>query len=195
MLKAYLDITVRRNSDVNQYFVLQKVFQQLHLSLVEMQNAEGLVPLGLSFPKYQLEDKGLGNKLRLLSAEENILEKFNAKESLARFSDYVHLTGIRAVPARVRGYAIYQRQQPKSTSALRRIARRMSEREGISIQAAEANITSFKPQLLKVPYINVCSASSGQRFRLFIAKKVSATSVYKGFSSYGLSNTSTVPEF
>ena len=195
MLKAYLDITVRRNSDVNQYFVLQKVFQQLHLVFVEMQNAEGLVPLGLSFPNYQPEDKGLGNKLRLLSAEENILEKFNAKESLARFSDYVHLTGIRAVPARVRGYAIYQRQQPKSASALRRLARRMSEREGISVQEAEAKITGFKPPRLKVPYINVCSASSGQRFRLFIDKKVSDISVYKGFNSYGLSNTSTVPEF
>lgn len=195
MLKAYLDITVRRNSDVSQYFVLQKIFQQLHLSLVEMQNAEGLVPLGLSFPNYQLEDKGLGNKLRLLSVEENILAKFNAKEKLARFSDYVHLTGVRAVPARVSGYAIYQRQQPKSASALRRLARRMSEREGIPIQEAEAKITSFKLQLIKVPYINVCSASSGQRFRLFIAKKMSDTSVYKGFSSYGLSNTSTVPEF
>lgn len=194
MLKAYLDITVRRNSDVNQYFVLQKIFQQLHLSFVEMQDAEGLVPLGLSFPEYECQ-QGLGNKLRLLSVEESVLEKFNAKESLARFSDYVHLTSIRAVPARVKGYATYQRQQSKSASALRRITRRMSKREGISIQEAEAKITSFKAPRLKVPYINVCSASSGQRFRLFIAKKVSDTSIYKGFSSYGLSNTSTVPEF
>lgn len=193
MLKAYLDVTLRRNREISQYFVLQKIFQQLHLGFVEMQNAEGVVPLGLSFPEYQF--KGLGSKLRLLSAEESVLEKFNAKRRLARFSDYVHLTGIRAVPARVRSYAIYQRQQPKSMPAFRRIVRRMSEREDISLQEAEAKITSFKTQLLKTPYINVCSASSRQRFRLFIVKKMSDTSIYKGFSSYGLSNTSTVPEF
>ena len=192
-MKAYLDITLQHSHEINQYFVLQKVFQQLHLGFVEMQDNNGVVPIGLSFPEYLL--KGLGSKLRLLSVDENILEKFNAKQRLARFSDYVHLTSIRAVPAQASRYAIYQRQQPKSASAFRRLVRRMSERESISLDEADARIVNFKQQKLKTPYINICSASSGQRFRLFIVKKSAETSAYNGFNSYGLSYTSTVPEF
>ena len=193
MLKAYLDITLHRNADISQYFVLQKVFQQLHLGFVEIQDGNGVMPIGLSFPEYLF--KGLGSKLRLLSVDENILEKFNAKQRLARFSDYVHLTSIRAVPAQASSYAIYQRQQPKSSSAYRRLVRRMSEREGITIAEATARITNFKEQQVDTPYINVCSTSSGQRFRLFIVKKTAEVSAYSGFNSYGLSHTSTVPEF
>ncbi len=192
MLTVYLDITLRRTCDVNQYFVLQKVFQQLHIGFVEMQDADETVPIGISFPEYH--PKGLGSKLRLLSVDENILEKFNDKQ-LAKFSDYVHLTGIRAVPSRASSYAIYRRQQPKSASAFRRLVRRMSERESISLDEADARIVNFKQQKLKTPYINICSASSGQRFRLFIVKKSAETSAYNGFNSYGLSYTSTVPEF
>ena len=193
MLKAYLDITLQRSHEINQYFVLQKVFQQLHLGFVEMQDDNGAVPIGISFPDYQV--RVLGSKLRLLSVDGDNLEKFNPKQRLVRFSDYVHITGIRAVPTRANSYAIYQRQQPKSVSHYRRLAKRLSEREGVSIAEAEAKITNFKQQELKTPYINVCSASSGQRFRLFIIKKVSEVSAYSGFNSYGLSYTSTVPEF
>lgn len=196
MLKYYLDITLQHSHEINQYFILQKVFQQLHLGFVEAQNVDGVVPIGLSFPNYH--NKELDTKLcklRLLATDENILEKFNVKHLLARFSDYVHMTGIRPVPSQVYGYAIYHRQQSKSASAYRRLVQRMSEREGITMLEAEAKITSFKQQELKVPYINVYSASSEQRFRLFIVRREAEASSYSGFNSYGLSNTSTVPEF
>ena len=192
-MKAYLDITVLHSHEINQYFILQKVFQQLHLGFVEMQDDKGNVPIGISFPAYHA--KGLGSKLRLLAVDDSVLEKFNAKQRLAKFSDYVHITGVRAVPERASSYAIYQRQQPRSASQFRRLVKRMSEREGVSIEEAEARITNFKQQQMRLPYINIYSVSSRQRFKLFIAKKATETSVYNGFSSYGLSNTSTVPEF
>lgn len=192
-MKSYLDITLRHNCDINLYFVLQKVFQHLHLGFVKIQDTHGVIPIGISFPEYK--PTLLGSKLRLLSAEESVLEKFDAKGQLARFDDYIHVTGIRAVPSRTNSYVIYQRQQPKSASAFRRLVRRMSEREGISAAEAEARITGFKEQRVDTPYINVRSASSGQCFRLFILKKKAEVAIYDGFSSYGLSCTSTVPEF
>ena len=194
MLKHYLDITLQHSHEINQYFVLQKVFQQLHLGFVETQDANGVVPIGISFPNYHDKEKW-GSKLRLLSTAESVLEKFNTKGRLARFSDYVHITGIRAVPERANSYALYQRQQPKTASDLRRLVKRLAKRENITIAAAEARMASVKMKLVKTPYINVCSASSGQRFRLFIMKKEAEASVSNGFNSYGLSKTSTVPEF
>lgn len=193
-MKSYIDITLLSNADIGLYFLWEKVFQQIHIGLVEMKDIKGVVPVGIALPEYDAEKLCLGNKLRLLAETENILQKFNIDKWLKRFSDYIRLTQIRTVPDNIKSYAIYRRQQTKNNKE--RLARRRSKRHNVSLEQAMSDLESFEDKLIKTPFIYVESQSSEKkRFRLFIEKKIIHSSVNKGFSSYGLSAESTVPEF
>ena len=215
-MKFYLEITLLPNPEVGVNFLWSKVFQQIHLGLVEMQDNQRQVPIGLSFPEYVIGDKYslLGSKLRLFANDEAMLNQFDAVKWLARLSDYVHCTSIRPVPEKIVGYAIYQREQPKTNPE--RLARRYAKRHGVDFDTALNGLVDlkstekplnadFKIQFrycemtkknIASPFIRLKSMSSEQTFCLWIKKipadtKTSATY----FSSYGLSAVSSVPEF
>lgn len=192
-MKSYIEITLLPSADISRNFLWEKVFQQIHLGLVEMKTANGTVPIGISFPEYNTERHALGSKMRLFAVDKPVLEKLNVPKCLRRFNDYVHLTRIRPVPGHVSAYASYIRQQSKSSK--QRLARRKAKREGIEFEQALKLLEGFQEQQLKNPFITMTSQSSGRRFRLFILKKKTEQSIDKGFSSYGLSPSSTVPEF
>jgi len=115
-MNYYLDITLLPDADIGLHFLWEKVYQQIHLGLVEIQDADGNVPIGVAFPCYDEQKLQLGNKLRLLAESENLLERFNAPQWLSRLSDYMHLTSIRNVPNRSQTHASYHRIQPKSSN-------------------------------------------------------------------------------
>ena len=215
-MKFYLEITLLPNPEVGVNFLWSKVFQQIHLGLVEMQDNQRQVPIGLSFPEYVIGDKYslLGSKLRLFANDEAMLKQFDTAKWLARLSDYVHSTSIRPVPEKIIGYAIYQREQPKTNPE--RLARRYAKRHGVDFDTALNGLVDlkstekplnadFKIQFrycemtkknIASPFIRLKSMSSEQTFCLWIKKipadtKTSATY----FSSYGLSAVSSVPEF
>lgn len=192
-MKAYIEITVLPDADVDLYFLWGKLFQQLHLALADQATSDGNVSVGISFPEYAEEKHFLGKKLRLFAQEEALLERLNIRQWLQRLSDYIHLTSIRPVPANVRAYARFRRVQPQSS--LPRIARRKAKREGISLEQAMKNLNGFQEQVSRLPFITLQSLSSQQLFRLFIAKETVEENVVNGFSTYGLSAESTVPEF
>ena len=215
-MKSYLEITLLPNPEVGVNFLWSKVFQQIHLGLVEIQDDQGQVLIGLSFPEYVIGDKYslLGSKLRLFANDEGMLNQFDAVKWLARLSDYVHCTSIRPVPEKIIGYAIYQREQPKTNPE--RLARRYAKRHGVDFDTALNGLVDlkstekplnadFKIQFrycemtkknISSPFIRLKSMSSEQVFCLWI-KKISADtqSSATNFSSYGLSTISTVPEF
>ncbi len=211
-MKFYMEITLLPNPEVDSHFLWSKVYQQIHLGLVAMQDDQGRVPMGVAFPEYvqggcsrlpaaddalvsrSTEKFGiLGGKLRLFAADEATLSQFNASHWLARLSDYVHCTSIRPVPEKLVGYATYQRQQPKASKE--RLARRYAKRHTLSYDAA---LTCYQPMTQKpltTPFIRLESLSGGQRFCLWI-KKTAVEKPSKGdFGSYGLSATATVPDF
>lgn len=126
-MNAYLDITLLPSGDIGHYFLWEKVFQQIHLGFVEIQNMNSRVAIGIALPGYSQEKCRLGDKLRLLAENETVLANFNAAKRLQRMDDYVHLTRIREVPASVSGYACYQRRQAKPTRE--QLAKRKSRRE------------------------------------------------------------------
>jgi CRISPR-associated endonuclease Csy4 len=192
-MKYYIEISLLPSADINLNFLWEKVFQQVHLGLVEMKTSNGAVPIGISFPEYNAERHELGRKMRLFAADKLVLETLNAPKWLRRFNDYVHLTRIRPVPDHVSAYASYTRQQSKSSK--QRLARRKAKREGIELEQALKLLEDFQEQQLKNPFITMTSQSSGRRFHLFILKKEIEQPIDKGFSSYGLSPSSTVPEF
>lgn len=194
-MKNYQEITLRPDTDINKYFLWQKVFQQVHLRFVDLKDDEGMVSIGISFPEYKYNDKVicLGAKLRLFAPDdEGILETFNTQKILNHFSDYIHWTSIRETPNKC-SYAIYWRKQLKSN--ILRTARRKAKREGLSYDEALKKLERFNEQKTKAPYVNIKSHSSGHQFRLFIVKKTVSQAVTGKFNCYGLSSQSTVPEF
>lgn len=213
-MNYYLEITLLPNTDINLFGLWSKVFQQIHLGLVEMQDEQGRVPIGVAFPEYVQGDKYsvLGGKLRLLAEHEATLSQFNASHWLARLSDYVHCTSIRPVPEKLSGYAIYQREQPKTSKE--RLARRYAKRHGMDLETAlhsSIDLTTKPPpdavyktqfrycdmpqKAVTTPFIRLKSLSGGQTFCLWIKKTVVAEPSGATFSRYGLSAVSTVPEF
>lgn len=192
VMNYYIEITLRPTVDIGPYFILEKVFGQIHKELVNKQQ-DGKVPVGLSFPQYDLENHLLGQKVRLLAAGKEILAKMEITPSLRHLQEYVHVTGIRTIPDRKLSYANYTRIQPKSSNA--RLARRKAKRQGIPLAQAEQILNQYAEQRVKTPFVNIRSQSTQHRFRLFILKRHANVSVNDGFSCYGLSATSTVPEF
>lgn len=192
-MKYYIELTLIQNADIAHYFLWEKVFQQVHLGLVEMQDTDQNVQIGISFPEYDKENFRLGSKLRLFAEDESILKEFDIKKWLNRLSDYVHITRIREVPDRKLTYSFYKRELIKH--AKERLARRKAKRAGIEIDEALRLLKNYKEEKVKTPFINIKSQSSKQRFKLFILKEESDKLVNQGFNSYGLSNISSVPEF
>ncbi len=194
-MKHYIEITLLENSDINLFGLWSKVFQQIHLGLVEMQDEQGKIPIGVSFPDYVTGEKCslLGGKLRLFAQDETTLSRFNANQWLARLSDYVHCTGIRPVPEKLTGYAIYQREQPKTSNE--RLARRYAKRHNEDYDTALARYSDKAHKSIATPFIRLKSLSGNQEFCLWIKKTVVEERSGATFSSYGLSAESSVPEF
>ena len=66
-MNAYLEITLLPDVDIALNFLIQKVYQQLHLKFVEMKDGNGSQPVGVSFPKYDTAANTLGDKIRLFA--------------------------------------------------------------------------------------------------------------------------------
>jgi len=192
-MNYYIEITLIPSADIGIYFIMEKTFRQIHLGLIKMQSPTGKVPIGISFPEYDLEKNRLGGKIRLFATKEPVLEKLDVSKCLGNLTDYVHVTGIRMVPEKVSSYVGYARQQPKSSNI--RMARRKAKREGIKFEQALQILDGYEEQRVKTPFINITSQSSKQRFRLFVLRRDAMELINDGFSCYGLSSKSTVPEF
>ena len=194
-MNYYQDLSLLAQEEINIHFLWSKIFQQIHLGLVEMQDEQGRVPIGLSFPEYITGQKYslLGGKLRLLAKDEATLRQFNATKWLSRLSDYVHCTSIRPVPEKLIGHAIYQREQPKTNKE--RLARRYAKRHDVDYDAALKCYSEMAHQSITTPFIRLKSLSGGNEFCLWIKKTVVTEPSGMAFSSYGLSPVSTVPEF
>ena len=194
-MKFYLEITLLPNPEVGINFLWSKVFQQIHLGLVEIQDDQGRVSIGLSFPDYVTGEKYsvLGGKLRLFAKDEATLSRFNISKWLSRLSDYVHCTSIRPVPVKLTGYAIYQREQPKTNKE--RLARRYAKRHNEDYDTAVLRYSSMVYKTIALPFIRLKSLSGNKEFCLWIKKTEVAELSGAAFGSYGLSAVSTVPEF
>ncbi|MET3124675.1 CRISPR-associated endonuclease Csy4 [Oxalobacteraceae bacterium GrIS 2.11] len=196
-MNYYQELTLLPQTEENEYSIWPKLYQQLHLALVEIQSAQPEKPVGVSFPEYKFNGKypsGLiGSKLRIFAPDEATLAQLDLTKWLNRLRDYVHITQIRAVPENIHRYFCFRRLQVKSN--IHRLARRKANREGISVEQALVLLNGFEEKKLEEPFINLGSLSGGERFRLFIGRKECPQAVPGSFSSYGLSAVATVPDF
>lgn len=200
-MKYYQDITLLPNVDVPLSFIWEKVYQQIHLLLVESKCAENQSSMGLSFPTYGDKTFPLGNQLRLLAENEDKLIQANLSKWLQRFRDYVHIKSIKAIPTEVNQYACFYRVNAKSQQRRlkqldRRVAvlsekHRVDEDEMRELLLRNIELNSLET---KLPFINVKSLSSisnsePHQFRLFIGREVvsDCSQTVNVFTCYGLS--------
>lgn len=214
-MRFYCEITLLPNPEASLNFLWSKAFQQIHLGLVEMQDEQRQIPIGVSFPEYTIGKKysALGSKLRLFAQDESTLRRFDRVRWLDHLSDYVHCTSIRSIPEKLTGYALYQREQPKTSKE--RLARRYASRHSMDYETvlngsvelsvkSESKVGSEKRlmrysemphKIVTTPFIRLKSLSSNKTFCLWIKKTMALNLEGNTYSSYGLSATSTVPEF
>lgn len=211
-MNYYIEITLLPGPDFSLFRLWSQVFEQLHLGFVGNQDDQKRVPIGLSLPEYKMGNKYgvLGGKFRLFAEDEATLERFNALQRLAHLSDYVHCTGIRPVPDKLTGYAVYRRLRPKTNPE--RLARRYAKRHNLDFATALNGVVELRSdstgaypksfrycdmedKSIATPFIRLQSLSNGKTFCLWITKTVVASPSGSGFNSYGLSTSTTVPEF
>ncbi len=194
----YIEITLIDNTDFSWFELWSKVYTQLHLAFVKQKDAEEKIIYGVSFPKYRLIQQKklgyLGDKIRIFADSVEALEQLNLNHWLERLQDYVHVLSARKVPEdKINGYATYFKVNPKLTIEQRIL--HQAERRGISIAEAQEHFKALDLTETFEPYINMKSQTNDMNFRLIIGKKHADEANIGKFGSYGLSRTSTVPEF
>jgi len=192
-MNYYQEISLLPNADINLYFIWQKLYQQIHLALVENKIGDNLSAIGVAFPEYNVDKYSLGKKLRLFAEDEKSLEQTHFEKWLNRLSDYVHLSHIKPVPEKLAEHACFKHIKLKGNKE--KLARRRAKRKGETLRQALAHFENFEEHCSNFPYINMTSQTNGQRFRLFIEKQAMEQPQTGLYSCYGLSNTTTVPLF
>ncbi|QKI88152.1 type I-F CRISPR-associated endoribonuclease Cas6/Csy4 [Thiomicrorhabdus xiamenensis] len=188
-MKYYQEITLLPTPEISQYFLWQKIYQPLHMLMVETKSKPKDRWVSVSFPKYS--KKALGDKLRVFALSEQALEEFALKKTLRKFEDYVHITGIRPVPASIEAKTLFKRVQPKQNNLS--YARRYAKYRQMDIEEAFAQLNQ-KPSK-SLPFINLKSLSTKQNLRLILRQEKVPLDEDREliFNAYGLNNP--VPDF
>jgi CRISPR-associated endonuclease Csy4 len=186
----FQEITIISSAEIPISFLWSKIYMQLHLCFVANKDNSEKIPYGLSFPEYGKQ--GLGRKIRIFGETQESLQQLNIAQGLHRLQDYVALTAIRMVPKhRAKTFAIYSRFHKENNPQQK--AKRYANRHHVSYDEA---IKLFKePANIDYPYVQMRSLTNQHKFSLFITRTIAEKELYKGFSIYGLSSESTVPEF
>lgn len=195
-MNYYQEILIKPSFDISVYFIWEKLFKQIHLSIVSSTKDKSYFNIGVSFPGYELRNKrnGLGNVLRIHAKSEEVLTALNTSDRLKSLTDMLEISPIKSVQIdKIEGYAIFRRKQVKSSSE--RLARRYAKRHQLSYTEAVKIYNDKEDELTSLPFINFDSLSRGSRFKLFIERKKVVTAVDGCFNSYGLSQEATVPLF
>jgi CRISPR-associated endonuclease Csy4 len=198
-MKYYLDITLLPEADITLGFIWQKVYQQVHIALVENKVGKNESAIAVSFPRYGEHAFPLGDQLRLFANEESRLTMLNISNWLSRFKDYVHIKSIKAVPAKFT-YVAFVRQHVKGEARIERDmlkkAKRWSEKSGQPIEVCLAELEKSRPKATNsLPFIWLESqetkrreSNSESKFPLFIKKVDIADKQIGKLNCYGLSS-------
>lgn len=189
----FVEITLLPDIETPLNILLGKVFHAIHHRLVELQDSEKTVAIGLSFPEYKISPAWIGDKIRLFANDDTLLGSFNVKKVLSIYSDYLHITSIRQVPDDVKAYVRYRRYQPLNN--MEALARRKAKREGVSYAEAIARYAQFSREQCPLPYIKMRSDSTNKTYSLFIRKDKADNDEAFTFNTYGMSIKGAVPEF
>jgi len=208
-MKHYQDITLLPDAEISLSFLWQKVYQQIHLALVENKIGENHSAIALSLPKYkapskeQNKEKGfpLGNKVRIFAEQLTQLEQVNISQWLLRLQDYVHVTSIKAVPDNVKEHVAFKRKHVKGKNRrltdIMKKAEHQSSKFNVPIEQCINTLTAkyaAEKEKQPLPFIVVKSLSSkndtemNKQFPLFIEMQTALAPTTGEFNCYGFSS-------
>lgn len=196
-MNFYQEITLLPTDDIGHYFLWSKIYQQLHLALVELTAGQG-GSVGFSFPEYSAKQPRLGRKLRVFAPTEAQLTQCNLQKWLERLSDYCHISSIRVVPEQTQ-YVVFTRKQCVNNPE--RLARRRAKRKGETFEQALSHFAGFDGEFSTLPFVALESLSTAPSaeakhcFKLFIAQQLVPKQQEGSFNCYGLSQSATIPWF
>ncbi len=210
-MNYYQDITLLPDADIALGFLWQKIYQQVHIALVEQKVDAQHSAIAVSFPGYGGKGFPLGNKLRVLAKEKEQLEKLNLAGFLSRFEDYTHLKSIQPAPEGAPLVAFVRKNtkgQSRIETDMQSKAELWAKKSGQSVADCLKQLEKTKPKAeSKAPFIwmesqetKVSNPERAARFPLFI-ERIKVSNTQEGlFNCYGLSalsgdQASTVPDF
>ncbi|WP_304526616.1 type I-F CRISPR-associated endoribonuclease Cas6/Csy4 [Halomonas sp. I5-271120] len=186
----YLDIRLRPDPDFPEAMLMGALYSKLHRALYDLDAND----IGISLPDHKngVRARTPGNRLRLHSGKER-LEQLMAVSWLTGMRDHVQLEVVQSVPEKV-SYRVVRRKQFNTGSPSR--AKRYAKRHDIGIDEAQRLMEKPAERQIALPFVQVSSRSSGQRFALFIEHGKAQPQPSSGrFNHYGLSTEATVPWF
>lgn len=184
----YIDCTLRPDPEFAPAHLLNALYAKLHRALAAL----GTGDVGVSFPTVSPRGAHLGSVLRIHGSLD-ALQRLQAHPWLQGMQGYVACTNAAPAPADA-PHRTVSRVQAKSSPE--RLRRRQIQRHGLTPEQATEQIPDTAREVLNLPYLDVRSSSTGQRFRLFIRHGALQPQTADGlFSAYGLSATSTIPWF
>jgi len=187
-MDQYLELTLLPDPEFTQPMLMSALLAKLHRSLHDIRRND----IGISFPDYTQKPHSLGTRLRVHGCKE-ALESLLAVNWLSGMRDHAQLAGPEPVPVDSR-YRCISRVQVDSNPE--RLRRRLMKRHGINEEEARQRIPDNAAKQCNLPYAQLHSHSTGQRFRLFIQQGPLLDQAREGhFGGYGLSNFATVPWF
>ncbi|MBK1733374.1 type I-F CRISPR-associated endoribonuclease Cas6/Csy4 [Thiococcus pfennigii] len=187
-MDRYQDLRLLPDPEFPPSVLLNALFAKLHRVLVELPEGRP----GISFPGYDAAQPTLGDRLRLHGSG-HVLAVLADREWLRGMRDHLDIGTIAPVPATDRSVLV-RRVQAKSNPE--RLRRRLMRRHGLSREAALVRQPTREGERLVLPWLEVRSTSTGQRFRLFVDQQVHPGPPTAGvFSPYGLSATASLPWF
>jgi CRISPR-associated endonuclease Csy4 len=201
-MRFYQEIRLIKTPEIAPYFIWSKLYMQLHLALVECQNPDKTVNVGVSFPEYRYIEKegkvfaSIGTKLRVFANTETDLQQLNLVKWFERLEDYVHIKSIANVPNQLLGYESFNRRR-KSGSPDKHIRRRM-KRHNETWEQAAAFFKDYKmpKEDKELPFIRMSSLHSDNEFCMSIIRKdVEPSNKRVMFNTYGLSAEGVLPKF
>ena len=188
MTSHYVEIQLRPDPDFPAGQLMGALFSKLHRRLVALDASA----IGVSFPAHRLQPRDIGNRLRI-HATPTDLDSLMATAWLGGMREYAEIGEVAPAPADASHRTVSRRQFKTNAERLRR--RRM-RRHNESEATVLARIPDSVEQRVSLPFVQIRSTSTGQRFSLFIEHGPVQPNPEPGqFNTYGLSRGATIPWF
>lgn len=184
---GHIDVGVLPQTEVPPHQILNEIYGRLHAWLVSTRS----VSVGVVFPQYRLDPIGLGSVVRLVG-ERTVLEACAVDSWLGPIREYVRIKSLRDVPADAEWRRLVRVQVKSNPDRLRR---RYAQRHGCSFEDAVAIIPASVAKMAALPFLSLCSGSTGQAYRLYLRLEEACEPSNGPFNTFGLSNTATIPWF
>jgi CRISPR-associated endonuclease Csy4 len=165
---------------------MTQVMEKLHQRFVQLKDGNNCIPLGISFPRYQMKPATLGDCVRI-HGEEEALVQLEISALMASLDDYVHIAKPRPIPAsKLKGYVSYARVRHDHGRG--KLIRRKMKRHGLTEAEAMQAYAGYERRVFPdYPFVLMRSKSTGNQRYPFYLKQIEQDEPGEGiFNTFGV---------